>query len=68
MLHRWLLGAIALSMALHAGILYAPPLALLFSVTPLGWGEWRAILALSAPVVALDEALKLVTRCCLQST
>ena len=56
------MGAIALSLLLHAAILYVPPLALLFSVTPLGWGEWRAVVALSAPVVALDEGLKLVSR------
>ena len=61
---RWLLGAIALSMVLHAAILYIPPLALLFSVTPLGGREWRAVVVLSAPVVLLDELLKLITRCC----
>lgn len=49
-------------MLLHGAILYIGPLALLFSVTPLGWSEWRAVVALSAPVVALDEVLKLVTR------
>ena len=59
---RWLLGAIALSMVLHAAILYIPPLALLFSVTALGGREWRAILLLSAPVVLLDEVLKFVSR------
>lgn len=26
------------------------------------WAEWRMVLLLSAPVVLLDEALKLVTR------
>ena len=59
---RWLLGAIALSMVLHAGILYIPPLALLFSVAPLGLREWRTILLLSAPVVLLDEVLKFISR------
>ena len=60
--NRWLLGAIALSMVLHAFILYVPPAAVLFSVAPLSLGEWRAILALSAPVVLVDELLKLVSR------
>ncbi|KAK9840627.1 hypothetical protein WJX81_005487 [Elliptochloris bilobata] len=58
----WLLGAIALSMALHCAILYVRPLSLLFSVTALGAAEWRAIIWLSLPVIAVDEVLKYVTR------
>ena len=59
----WLLGAIGLSVALHCAILYLRPLSLLFSVTALGAAEWRAILWLSLPVIAVDELLKYVTRC-----
>ncbi len=58
----WLMAAIALSMALHLAILYIPPLAVAFSVTALAWGEWRAVLWLSAPVILVDEALKVVSR------
>jgi P-type Ca2+ transporter type 2A len=58
----WLLGAIAVSVILHLIILYTPPLALMFSVVPLSWVEWKMVLVLSAPVVLVDEVLKCVTR------
>lgn len=61
--NRWLIAAIALSMLLHAFILYVPPAAVLFSVVPLGAKEWRAVVLLSAPVVLVDELLKCVSRC-----
>ena len=61
--NRWLVGAIAVTMLLHCGILYIPGLSLLFSVAPLSAAEWGAILWLSFPVILVDEALKLVTRC-----
>ena len=61
--NAWLLGAIGLSVVLHCAILYVRPLALLFSVTALSAVEWRAILWLSLPVIAVDELLKYVTRC-----
>ena len=61
--NAWLLGAIGLSVVLHCAILYVRPLALLFSVTALGAAEWRAILWLSLPVIAVDELLKYITRC-----
>ncbi|CAI5458882.1 unnamed protein product [Closterium sp. Yama58-4] len=46
----WLLAAIAFSMILHFLILYVPALAVLFSVGPLSWPEWRAVLLFSFPV------------------
>lgn len=58
----WLLGAISVSVVLHLIILYTPGLAVMFSVTPLSLPEWRMVLLLSAPVVLVDEFLKLVTR------
>lgn len=58
----WLLAAIALSMALHFLILYVSPLAAMFSVGPLSWHEWQAVVFLSFPVILLDEILKLVSR------
>lgn len=60
--NRLLLVAIAISVALHLLILYAPPLASIFFVSPLGWPEWKVILVISAGVIPLDELLKLVTR------
>ena len=49
--HRnmYLVGAIAASF-----------LASIFSVCPLGWREWKIVLAFSFPVILLDEILKFV--------
>ncbi|KAI3627870.1 P-type Ca(2+) transporter [Malassezia furfur] len=58
----WLVGAIALSMVLHMMILYVPYFNDLFSITPLNQTEWLAVLAISFPVVVLDEACKFFTR------
>eukprot|EP00475_Leptophrys_vorax_P007402 TRINITY_DN14688_c1_g2_i1.p1 TRINITY_DN14688_c1_g2~~TRINITY_DN14688_c1_g2_i1.p1 ORF type:complete len:340 (+),score=41.28 TRINITY_DN14688_c1_g2_i1:140-1021(+) len=58
----WLLAAIALSMLLHFLIIYVPPLAVLFSVAPLSWAEWKAVLIFSFPVIIVDEILKIFAR------
>ncbi|PHH78711.1 hypothetical protein CDD82_2894 [Ophiocordyceps australis] len=57
-----LVYAIALSMALHFALLYVPLLQSLFAILPLNWAEWKAVLLLSAPVILLDEVLKLLER------
>ncbi|KAF2134135.1 calcium ATPase [Dothidotthia symphoricarpi CBS 119687] len=46
-----LVYAICLSMALHFALLYLPFLQGLFSVIPLNWSEWQAVLAISAPIM-----------------
>jgi len=46
-----LVYAIGLSMALHFALLYTPVLQTLFSIIPLNWTEWRAVLVISAPVM-----------------
>lgn len=46
-----LVGAISLSMALHFALLYVPFLQGLFSVIPLDWSEWMAVLYISAPIM-----------------
>ncbi|KAG5944184.1 hypothetical protein E4U53_006924 [Claviceps sorghi] len=57
-----LVYAIALSMALHFGLLYIPVLQTLFAIVPLNLTEWKAVVIISAPVVILDEILKLIER------
>lgn len=46
-----LIYAIMLSMSLHFAILYIPFLQQLFSILPLNWLEWKAVLLISAPVM-----------------
>lgn len=60
--NMYLVFAIALSMVLHIIILYVPFFTRLFSITPLDEEEWVAVLAISAPVVLIDEVLKAVSR------
>jgi len=60
--NKWLLGAIFISMALHAMILYVPWMNITFSVSYLSWKEWKAVLWLSFPVIVCDEILKALTR------
>ncbi|TGO65112.1 hypothetical protein BCON_0004g01130 [Botryotinia convoluta] len=57
-----LVYAIALSMALHFALLYTPILQTLFSILPLNWNEWQAVLIISAPVIIIDEGLKFLER------
>ncbi|XP_047324737.1 calcium-transporting ATPase 3, endoplasmic reticulum-type [Impatiens glandulifera] len=58
----WLVGSIVLTMLLHILVLYVRPLSILFSVTPLSWVEWKAVLYLSFPVIIIDEILKFFSR------
>ncbi|CAE6425821.1 unnamed protein product [Rhizoctonia solani] len=57
----YLVAAIALSMTLHFAILYIPFFTTLFSITPLNWEEWKAVILISLPVIAIDEVLKYIS-------
>ncbi|KAJ1646940.1 hypothetical protein LPJ64_001614 [Coemansia asiatica] len=57
-----LIGAIALSFALHFAILYIPFFNTIFSVAQLSWVEWKAILLISMPIILVDEVLKWYAR------
>ncbi|KAI4120108.1 MAG: hypothetical protein LQ345_000064 [Seirophora villosa] len=57
-----LVYAISLSMALHFALLYTPFLQGLFSIVPLNWAEWKAVLWISIPVIFIDEILKYFER------
>ena len=46
-----LVYAITLSMVLHFALLYTPFLQTLFSIVPLDWNEWQAVLLISIPVM-----------------
>ncbi|GAA5891555.1 hypothetical protein JCM5296_004256 [Sporobolomyces johnsonii] len=59
--NMYLVGAIALSMALHFMILYVPFFSDLFMITPLNWAEWKAVVGISFPVIIIDEAFKWIS-------
>ena len=46
-----LVYAITLSMVLHFALLYTPVLQTLFSIVPLNWNEWQAVIFISIPVM-----------------
>lgn len=58
----WLLVAMTISFALHCLILYIPFLSEVFGVAPLSLKEWLLVILISAPVILIDEILKLVVR------
>jgi len=58
----WLIAAIIISTSLHVVIIYVPFLAPVFTVAPLDYNEWRAVLWLSFPVIITDEVLKYISR------
>ena len=59
--NKWLLLAIGVSLGLHAIILYTP-LSEAFEVVPLSLSEWTLVFVVSAPIILLDEVLKVVGR------
>lgn len=58
----YLIVAMAVSFGLHCMILYVPFLAEVFGVVPLGLNEWVLVILVSAPVILIDELLKLMAR------
>ncbi|KAF9112636.1 hypothetical protein BGX27_003024 [Mortierella sp. AM989] len=60
--NMYLVFSIILSMALHFMILYVPFFSNLFLILPLNAEEWKAVVYISLPVIAIDEALKFVSR------
>lgn len=47
---------------LHLLILYVPFVSPVFAVAPLAATEWLAVVCISAPVIFVDELLKLFSR------
>lgn len=59
----WLLLAMSISFGLHFLILYVPFFAQVFGIVPLSLNEWLLVLAVSLPVILIDEVLKFIGRC-----
>nr|XP_043620949.1 calcium-transporting ATPase, endoplasmic reticulum-type [Erigeron canadensis]XP_043620950.1 calcium-transporting ATPase, endoplasmic reticulum-type [Erigeron canadensis] len=58
----YLLVAMAVSFGLHCLILYVPFLSNVFGIVPLGLSEWVLVILVSAPVILIDELLKILSR------
>ncbi|XWS74201.1 hypothetical protein CRYUN_Cryun02cG0195600 [Craigia yunnanensis] len=58
----WLLLAMSVSFGLHFLILYVPFLAQVFGIVPLSLNEWFLVIAVSLPVILIDEVLKFIGR------
>ncbi|KAF3780310.1 Calcium-transporting ATPase endoplasmic reticulum-type [Nymphaea thermarum] len=61
-INPWLLVAMTVSFGLHFLILYVPFLTDVFGIVPLSFNEWKLVLLVSAPVLAIDEVLKFIGR------
>lgn len=62
LINPYLLLAIALSVGLHAMIVYVPVFAKIFGIAPMNLYEWGLVFAFSFPVIVIDEFLKVFAR------
>ncbi|MFX1254533.1 MAG: calcium-translocating P-type ATPase, SERCA-type [Promethearchaeota archaeon] len=60
--NKWLFGAIALSFALHALIIYTPFGWFIFKTVPLNPFDWIEVLILSFSIVIVEEVRKFIFR------
>jgi len=60
--NRWLLGAVAFSLVLQAGVVYWEPLQRGFHTVPLAFGDWLLATVVASTVIVVVEVLKR-TRC-----
>ena len=58
----WLWGAAALSLGLHALVIYAPPLQVAFSTVPLSGRDWLLATGVASCVIWLSEVMKWASR------
>jgi magnesium-transporting ATPase (P-type) len=60
--NRWLIGGLALSIALHATVLYWPPLNALFHTVPIALADLLSLVALASGVLWVEELRKWLVR------
>ena len=60
--NRWLWAAVALSLSLHAAVVYLPFLQVAFSTVPLSFRDWLTCLVVASSVLWLRELWKLAGR------
>ncbi len=56
----WILVALAITLGLHACVIYVPFLQQYLHTVPLGWQDWGLIGAIAAPIVIITELFKWV--------
>ena len=62
LINPYLLLAIASSIGLHVMIVYVPVMNVIFGIAPLNMYEWGLVYSFSAPVILIDEILKIFGR------
>lgn len=62
--NKWLILATLFVLSLQFVILYVPIMQNLFNTVPLSWHDWGAIIAISAPILVLEEIRKAFVRWC----
>jgi len=60
--NKWLLAAVAGSIALQLAVLYIPNLSRLFGVAPLGLLDWILLIGVGSTVIIAEELRKAVFR------
>lgn len=56
--NKWLLAGVAVPFALHLAVLYLPGVGETFGVAPLTWDDWTYVLRFAAPILLVEEVLK----------
>ena len=60
--NKWLILATLFVLSLQFLILYVPVMQNLFNTVPLSWHDWGVIVAVSAPILLLEEIRKIFVR------
>ena len=60
--NRWLIAIMILVVSLQSAIVYVPFMRYIFKTTPLILNDWIIIIALTAPIIILEEIRKAIAR------
>ncbi len=60
--NKWLLGATLFVLVLQGFLLYTPALRAIFMTVPLSAAQWGVVLAVSSPIILLEEIRKFIVR------
>jgi Ca2+-transporting ATPase len=60
--NKWLIAVMVLVAALQSAIVYIPFMRYIFKTVPLSAYDWIIVIAISAPIIVIEEIRKLITR------